>query len=157
MGNYVTTTALYPVLVGVEEDTATTALLGKCIGWAENEINASLARRYTVSNFLPNVPPVVTTLTDQIATGLFHIYNARGPKGMAQVGERMLVAPRATLLALAEGREGLVDSDGELVSPTTSPAVLSNTDEYAPIFGLDKPTSWKVDSDQLDEIRSERD
>ena len=156
MGSYVTTTALFPVLVGVDSDTATSALVGKCIGWAEDEVNACLAKRFNVSAFIGATPPEVVSLTEQLATGLFHVYNARGPKGMSLVGERMMTAPREKLRALADGKAGLVDSAGDLISPTASPSVLSSTENYTPVFGLDKPTRWKVDPDQLDEIRSER-
>lgn len=157
MGTYTTATSLYPLLVGTSQDTATTALLGSCITWAENEVNKKLAKRYDVAAWAASVPPQIASLTEQLAVGWFHLHNGRGSKESMARAEMIFKQPRENLAELAEGIGAIVDDGGSLITPAISTGILSTTDEYTPIFGLDKPTSWKVDPDLLDDTRSERD
>lgn len=157
MGTYTTATSLYPILVGTSEDTATTALLGSCITWAENEVNKKLAKRYDVSAWAASVPPQVASLTEQLALGWFVMHNGRGSKESLARAGMIFKQPRENLDELAQGIGAIVDAGGTQITPAIGTGILSNTDEYTPIFGLDKPTSWKVDPDQLDDIQSDRD
>ena len=50
MGLYATLTSLYPRMVNVTEDTATSALLTECLSDAEAEVNKFLSRRYDISD-----------------------------------------------------------------------------------------------------------
>lgn len=157
MGTYATTTGITPFLVGSNANTATTAMISLCIGWAENEVNKRLSRRYDVSAFATSVPPVVQTLTEQIAIAYFHYHNSRGSKESISRYKELIKIPMENLSELACGKAGLVDSSGDLIAVRSSRLALSSTIDYTPTFAEDKDLNWKVDKDKLDAIRNDRD
>ena len=157
MGTYATTTAFDVILVGTTLDTATSNVIGKCITWAENEINKKLAKRYNISSFQTSVPPLITSLCEQLATGYFHDNNSRGGKEAAARATRMIERVMENLDELAAGKLEIVDAAGAIIAPrTTAKGVLSNTVNYSPTFAEDNPLHWRTDSDKLDDIASDR-
>lgn len=157
MGSYATTTAIETLLVGSNVNTATRSMISLCIDWAENEVNKKLANRYDVSAFATSVPPMVKTLSEQIAVAYFHYHNSRGSKESIGRYKELIKMPMDNLADLACGKAGLVDSSGDQISVRSGRLALSSTLDYTPTFAEDKPTSWKVDTDKLDAIRNDRD
>lgn len=158
MGTYATTTALNTVMVGYTFDTATTAVAAKCIEWAENEIDKKLMRRYNVASFRTSTPPLITSLCESLALGYLYEQTSRGSKESISRAQIMIKRVMENLDELAGKESDLADADGVIVPDRfASSSVLCNTSDYTPTFGEDSPLKWKVDSDKLDDIDSDRD
>lgn len=157
MGTYATTTSFSTWLIGTTMDSATTSLVGQCITWSESEINKQLGKRYDISSFQTSVPPIVTSLCQQLATGYFYQHSSRGSKeGMAR-GDTFVKRVMDNLKDLAAGKLEIVDASGDVVAGSTARGVLSTTDGYNSTFAEDDPLKWEVDPDKLDDIASDRD
>ena len=157
MGNYATTTSIYTFLIGTDSDTQTTALIGKCIEWAENEVNKKLAKRYDVSAFLPDVPPQVRSLTEELAVAYFHFHNSRGSKESITRYKELRKFPDENLDELAAGKCELVNTAGAVIVNPNAPGVLCSTSDYEPTFDEGNELNWRVDRDKLEDIRDSKD
>lgn len=158
MGTYATTTSLNTLMVGYTFDSATTSIASKCITWAENEIDKKLARRYDVSAFKTTTPPLITSLCETLALGYLYENVSRGSKESISRAQIMIKRVIENLDELAAGSADVVDSSGDVVADLSGAnAVRCNTSDYAPTFAEDDPLKWRVDSDKLDDIKSDRD
>lgn len=157
MGTYATTTSFGTWLLGTTMDSITTALVGQCITWSENEINKKLAKRYDVASFQTTVPPHIRGLCEQLTTGFYYQHAARGGKeGMAR-GDVFIKRVMDNLSELAAGKMELVNTAGSLIVSSNSKGVLSNTSDYTSTFGEDDPLNWAIDPDKLNDISGSRD
>lgn len=158
MGTYATTTSLDTLMVGTTFDTATTSVAGQCITWAEDEINKHLSKRYDTSSFSSSVPPMVTSLAEQLSLGYLYDQLSRGSKESQTRADRLIKRVMENLKALSDGKADLVDSSGSLISLRGGrKGVLSNTSGYTQTFNEDDPLYWKIDDDKLSDISDERD
>lgn len=57
---------------------------------------------------------------------------------------------------LTSGKEQMLTTSGTLSQDAAS-AAWSSTEDYHPIFTIDNPINWVVDSRQIEDIRDERD
>lgn len=141
-------------------DTSGTNLFSRHIDRAEGIVMSYAGSRYDVSGFrvstsTTDVPPILRTLAEDIAC----YYAIRG--SYVQDGQLKqeyvdkYEAAMATLEAIRDGKTGLSYTGGATVAPRTS-RFVSSTEEYAPVFNMDKPESWDVDPDQLDDIEDDR-
>ena len=157
MGTYATTSSYDVILVGTTLDAATTSVISKCITWAENEINKKLSKRYDISSFQSTVPPLVTSLCEQLALGYFYDNNSRGGKEGGARADRLIKRVMANLDELAAGKMELVNSAGSIIAPRGSAkGVLSSTSDYRSTFAEDDPLNWSIDSDKLTDISDDR-
>ena len=155
---YTTPTATGAMIPALTLDTATSSLITQCITWADNEINATLAKRYSVADFASSIPPQISSLSQQIALGHYWTHGHRGNEKAVERGKVVLRAARADLKQLADGKMLLLDSDGETISRRGShPGVMATTVDYTSTFAEDDPLKWKVDPDKKRDIASERD
>lgn len=148
------------MMIGVTFDTATTSLVTKCITWAENEVNKYVGRRYDVGAFntSTSIPPLVTSLTEQLAEGYAWRQMSRGSKESLARAKEMIDAVIANLKLVADYNLDLLDSSGDAISERNAASrVKSTTQDYTPTFAEDDPLNWAVDSDKLDDIESDRD
>ncbi len=163
MGIYCTTTSLAIVMVGTTFDSATTALGGKCITWAEAEINKYLSKRYDLTDSLfatsTSIPPMVTTWAEQLAQGYMYKNMGRGGKEARERGQDLIDGVLKNLEMIKEHDVDLIDSDGDVVPEMAASGfqVLSNTKNYSSTFNEDDELSWCVSSNKLDDVSSERD
>lgn len=163
MGKYATYTSLQTVMVGTQFDSATTALATKTIQWAESEVNKHIAKRYNISgspfDTSTTIPPVIVSLTEQLATGYVWRANSRGSKESNKRAKDMIDGVLENLQALAKYELSILDSAGSLVTEKTNTSfqVLSNTDTYTPTFDEDNPLNWAIDKDKLTDISNGRD
>jgi hypothetical protein len=163
VGTYATTTSLEALLPDYTFDTATSALASKLIVRAEGEVNKYLSRRYDLSSSTfrtaANVPPLVTSLTEQLSEGWMHIGNSRGGKESLKRGQEIVKAAIENLQMLAEYKGDLTDSTGAVIQDMTAPSnrILCTTSDYMPTFDVDGELSQKVDADQLDDVYNARD
>lgn len=161
MGLYCTTTSLQTLLVGVEFDTATTALVSKLITHAENEVNKWISKRYDIGTFNSTstaVPPLVTSLTELLTEGYYYQRNARGGKEALAQAKALIDQATGNLKLISEYKLDLLDSDEDVIQDMsqTSYRVLSSTSGYNDTFTEDDPINWEVDDDKIDDIRDER-
>lgn len=157
MGTYATTTTLDTLAVGTTFDTATSAVASQCITWAESEIDKMLARRYNVAAFASSVPPMVQSMTEQLAMGYFRQEMSRGGKESLTRGQTLIDRVMENLKMLANQELDLVDSNGALIAGRSSVAMVqSTTDAYTPTFAEDSDINWEVDPDKLDDITDSR-
>lgn len=159
MGNYATTTTLDTLAVGTTFDTATTAVASTCIDWAENRINNALSKLYDVSDLIATPPPQVISMSERMGLGFFYQQMSRGSKESLTRGKALIDMVEAELKSILEGNTDLVNTSGSLVpeSNTNQLGVLDNTSTYTNTFAEDDPLNWAVDTDKLDDIKSNRD
>ncbi len=161
MGTYLdTATSLSTRAIGVTFDTLTTALAVEMVTDAENEINKYISKRYDISGFtLTSAPPLLTSLTKKLALGYLYQNNSRGGIDAWDRGQKLIDQVIANLELLRDYKVDLIDSSGSVIADmsNTSYRVMCNTSDYAPTFNEDAEINWKVDSNKLDDIDSERD
>ena len=157
---YCTTTSLDIIMIGTNFDTATTALGGKAIEWAESEINKYLSKRYDISGFtVGSIPPVIVSWCEQLAVGSTYRENGRGSK---EARERFIayVEPvQENLQMVRDYQMDLVDSLGSVIADFSNTAyrALSTTDTYTETFAEDNELQWAVDKNKLKDIDGDRD
>lgn len=162
MGLYATTTSLEILMIGTQFDTATTALATKLITHAENEINKYLSKRYDISSFndtSTSVPPIVTTICENLTVGYMHKYMARTGKDSIEMGKAFIDQAMDNLKMIAEYKLDLVDSSGDSISDVAGSSynIKSTTSDYSNTFNEDEQLNWEVDESKLDAIKTERD
>lgn len=163
MGTYCTTTSLDTIMIGVNFDTATTALATKMITHAENEVNKYLSKRYDISGSTfqttTSIPPLVTSLTERLAEGYTWKAISRGSKESLTRGKDLIKDVIENLKMIADYKLDLLDTSGSVLVDMSNTAyrVLCNTTNYTNTFNEDSELSWAIDSDKLDDISSERD
>lgn len=161
MGVYATTTSLAVMMIGTTFDSLTTALASKLITHAENEINKHLSKRYDISSFqtVTSVPPLVTSLAEQLAVGYMYRHMDRGGEHPDTRPAQIIKPIMENLKAIADYKMDLLNTAGAVINDmsNTSYRCLSTTDGYSNTFNEDDPLNWQVDSDKLDDISDERD
>lgn len=166
MGRYVTTTSI-PVLMPsflagntTASDTAGVDIFSNATDYAEGELNATIVTRYDPSAWTttgsPGIPPMVRGMAADMAC-FYSIRNA-GVQD-AQVKNLSLdtyarVFDRLDLLR--EGKLAISYTDGSLVPTRSAGRMLSSSEGYTPIFGLDTETAWERDSDEVSDQSSDR-
>jgi phage gp36-like protein len=162
LAKYSTTTSLEILLVGVTFDTATTSLVSQCITDAENEVDKYLSKRYDMADYmamsLTALPPLLKTLTNQIAMGYYYQNSARGGKDSLDFGDKIIKRATENLILIQERKADLLNVNMEPVAEASTAGykMVSNTTNYTPTFNVDDPLKWKQDQDQLDDADTER-
>lgn len=160
MATYSTTTSLQVLMIGTTFDTATTSLASKMLTKAENEINKYLSKRYDVGAFntSTSVPPIVTSLCDDLAAGYSYLYMGRGGKDSMDRADSFIKPALENLKMLSEYKSNLINSSGGVISDisNTGYQVKSTTSDYSNTFNEDDQINWTVDDDKLDAIDTER-
>lgn len=150
-------------MIGTTFDSATTAFASKCIDWAESEVDKFLAKRYDVSGStfqtVTSIPPLVTSLTEQIAVGYMNTLNSRASKEAIERGEKLIKMALNELQMLVDYKIHLLDTSGSAITESANTAyrIECSTTDYANTFNEDDELSWAIDSDKLDDIADERD
>jgi hypothetical protein len=148
-------------MIGTTFDTATTALAGKCILWAENEVNKYLSKRYVISSFMTTtgIPPLLTSLTEQMAEGYMYMRQSRGGKEAMARGQAMIKEARSNLELIMSYKADLISAAGDVVADasSTSYRIQSSTSGYSNTFNEDSELNWQVSGNKLDDISDERD
>ena len=166
MGDFATTTSISELLprtlVGnsTTSDTAGANIFSRHIDRAENTVRAMIGVRYDVSAFrvgttTTNVPPLIRTLTEDMASYYFLRGNFAQDGGIRQEYFDDFKNAQKTLEEIREGKQALLYTDGTEVAPRSSARYLTNTD-YSHIFNLDDPSAWAVDVDQESDIDGTR-
>lgn len=166
MGRYATTTSISLLLPNwlvsntTSSDTYGTSVWSISADQAEAEVNAAIVARYDPSSWTstgsPAIPPMVIKLTQDLAC----LYAVRA----AMTQDSQIKNPNLdswerahdTLKQIQDGIMKLAYTDGSLVPTRSSSRIVSSHAGYAHIFALDNEKNWGVDSDQLDDISTER-
>ena len=163
MGYYSETEEVYGtggVLVGVGTNAMGTTAGYRHITRADNIINTTLNKRYTVPfDTGTATPPVIKTISTDLAA--FFIMRTLFTKDNQNVNDWVddLKAMAIDMLKkLENGETALMDvNDVEITSISEGHEISSNTSNYTPIFNIDDEKNWAVDEDHLDDIADERD
>lgn len=162
MATFCTTSDLQTLMLGTTFDTATTALVAKCIVWAENDIRKHLSKRYDVSSdyfqTAGSTPPSVITMCEMLSMGYSYRVMSRGSKEMMARAKELTDPVMKQLKELSEQKISLYDTAGSALPENTGarPAVRGYEDGYEPTFNEDPILSWEVDSDKLNDIADDR-
>jgi hypothetical protein len=149
-------------MIGITFDTATTSLADNLITQAENEVKKFLSKRYDLGSATfatsTSIPPVVTTITEWLATGYMHDSMSRGSKDSFKRADRFINRAMDNLKEIAGYKLDLLDTAGSVIvdKSTTSYQVLTNTDTYSNTFDEDDPLNWAVNSNKLEDIADGR-
>lgn len=160
MGTYATTTSLGILMIGTTFDTATSALATKVITQAENEVNKYLSKRYDVGDWAAgSVPPLVTSLTENLAVGYMYRNMSRGSKEGLARAKSYIDDVISNLKLISEYKGNVTDTSGSNIpdSADSGYAAESTTQDYENTFNEDDQLNWRVDPNKLDDIDSERD
>lgn len=166
MGDYATTTSISNLLPNwlkgntTTSDAPGTSVFSTHITRAESLVNAAVSVRYSlpfiVGTTTTNVPPLLRTLSEDIACG----YALRG--SFAQDGASRNEYPESYFAALdmlkmiQSGQIVLTDTGGSVISTRANARIISSSENYTPVFGLDEPTDWQRDSDEIADQESAR-
>lgn len=161
MGYYMTSTSMPILMVGVEFDTATSALAAKMIVHAEAEVDKYLSKRYdlTAVHALTPAPPLLTSLSETLAEGYMWLRMARGGSKEAVARAKDLInLALDNLKLIADYQEDVVDNGGNPLpeGDNSGYRILSSTSDYAPTFNEDSELNWTVDEQKILDIASER-
>lgn len=154
MGIYVTTSAIFTLLPGIDP-TETTALVSAHITRAEGIVNSQLSKKYQVPFTTTAVPPIVRSLVEDFSSyfTMRSLYTRDAQNESEWVAELRDFAS-TTLQKIVENEIGLVDTAGTLLTETWF--ATSSSRNFVPVFELDPATSWNIDPDRLDTISSQR-
>ena len=166
MGTYCTSTSLQTLLVDVTltgaGTTLTANLIDKCIDKSEQIINGYIGKRYDLGSVYfqtsSSIPPLVRSLGEDIAEGLYYMRSSRGGKESIQRGTDLVKDAKETLKMLQEYDISLSDTAGSLVpeGANSDYQVDCSTSDYHDTFDLDTGSSWAIDNDRLEDIESYR-
>jgi len=155
MGAYATTTSLPQLMPFFLKQNTTTAdadgvaIFAKHIDRAEGVVNAAVTAKYSLP--ITPTPPILITLTEDIAC----YYATRGAytQDGQNKNEYMTEYKSAMdiLKQIIKGDIKLSLTDGSLVPVNSSSRFLASTENYTPIFGLDDPTEWQRDPNEIDD------
>lgn len=160
MSIYATTTSISVLLPGYLRDNTTTTdaegvrIFSKHIDRAEGVVNGFVGQRYALP--FSTVPPLVRTLTEDIAT----YYAIRG--SLNQDGKVRNVylddykQAMAMLESIASGMTALFDTSGAAIPSQSNARFLSSTENYDPIFGNDDAKNWQRDADEIADTEARR-
>ena len=164
MGYYAETDEVYGstgVLVGVGTDAMGTTAGVRHIERADNIINTTLSKRYTVPfDTGTATPPVIKTIAiDLSAYFIMRSLFTKDNQNDSDWVDELKATAMDMLGKLESGETNLMDVNNVKIGQITSGAgdIYSNTKDYTPIFNVDKPLAWKVDSDRSDDIADDRD
>lgn len=164
MGDYTTEAKIWTLmpqlpLTGSAGYTVASALVTQAITDAEAEINGYIARRYNLP--FSAVPVQVRMIADCLAQfytylGLYSADNMnRNNFSEGQSTKYEIQIKR--LESIADGTISLTLTNGSLiVQPSSTSMVVSANMNYASTFNVDTCTSWKTDSDRLEDIANDR-
>lgn len=149
-------------MIGTKFDSVTTALADKMLTRAENEINKYLSKRYDIGAFYTataSIPPLLTSLTDDLAAGYMHFHNSRGGKESMERGKSLIKDVQENLKLIADYKADLINVSGDSLSDKDGSGykIQSTTQDYSNTFNEDDQINWAIDSGKLDDIDSERD
>jgi phage gp36-like protein len=169
MGQYATITSIEVKLPGfidgtLDLDSMGSATFSTSIDRAEAEINSRLAAVYALP-FSP-VPPLIREMAFEM--GAYYAILAFSSRDWPNKNEMIEEYKRSfTILDEIVGTYGnmtgqilapvraLVNTDGSVV-PRLGTRIISSSQGYTPIFGLDDPKSWRVDPDLEDVLDAGR-
>jgi hypothetical protein len=164
MGTYTTFTSLLTVLPGLPQTTTsspqytdTSVIIGAHITRAENIVNSMIARRYSVPWTVGSVPPMVVTLTEDIATYLsYRSFYSQDNQNKTEHFTELKTIAFELLQKIVDSEIDLVDTAGSLVSERAasdySSMVDSNTRSYQPFFDIDDSLDQDFDADLKDVV-----
>lgn len=168
MGSYLTTTSILSIIPGLPQTSssagysATAAVVDRQITRAEGYVNGKLAQRYEVPFTSTSVPPLVVTLTEDIATFYcFRSFFTQDNQNYSGYLDNFKDA-NDTLKEIQKGDIDLIDPSGNLVSEREISAgsddadISSNVTDKQPFFDVDDAEDWDFNSDLLDDIRDKR-
>lgn len=163
MGYYISTaTSLSPLAVGTTFDTTTILLVQKCISQAEAEVNKYISKRYDISAFqatLTAVPPLVTSLSEQLSLAYMYRYMDRGGEFPDTRPKEIRKEALANLQLIADYKLDLVNTAGSVISDMSNTAYrcMSTTDGYKDTFNEGSPIDWQVSEAKTDDLDDEDD
>ena len=161
---YATFTSILISLPGLPQTTTSTPqytdtsmILSANIVKAENIINGKIARRYSVPFSSTAVPPLVITLTEDIATYLsYRSFYSQDNQNKTEIFSELKDTALAILDQLSKSEMDLVDTSGSLLSERSSAdyssMVDSNTRSYQPLFDIDDPLDQDFNQDLKDAV-----
>ena len=161
MGNYVSTTSLSLLLPQFLDTNTTTGDAEGVLIWqrhvarAEGVVNGAIVIRYDISGFT-TTPPLLITLTEDIAVyfTMRASYSQDGKEKNQYLAD--FETAKDMLKEIQKGDLLLSYTNGSVVSPLTASRFQINTAQYTPIFDLDNPKVWDVDSDRKDDMADAR-
>jgi hypothetical protein len=109
-------------------------------------------------NTSTSVPPILRSLTEQYTEGLFWEATSRGGKDAFLRSDRIFSRIDKYLEKISKGMIDLTDTAGAQIPemPNSNFAVTSTSSGYSETFNEDDSLSWKVDTDKLTAIASDR-
>jgi phage gp36-like protein len=129
-------------------------MLTKHIDRAEAFIASALSGRYSMP--FSTVPPDVRRMAEDLAS--YYVIRASSYQD-GKLKNQYLEEYKTVfsdIKAVADGAVKLSYTDGSLVSVKSSAKMLSSSENYTPVFGLDDPEKWQRDADEIEDQAAKR-
>lgn len=128
------------------------ALITKACQRAYNLINGVLSNRYSLP--FVTTPPQIASISDDLTVFYLKRFLNPGTGDLSDESKNMYRDALQELKDIGEGRTSLVDSDNALVS--VKETISSTTEDYTPIFNLDKWEDQDINADYLEVVEDMR-
>ena len=157
MMRFSTSTSIYQILIGIQDNAANDALIEKMMDNVGGKVAMYCGGRYTVSDWTTEAltPQAITQISDALISmhvmrSLFTQDAQNQNKWVTELGEQAL----KDLAAISKGEVFLTDNDGARLSNANQ--IKSTTESYHNTFDEGNPLSWIEDSDKLDDLADEK-
>ena len=163
--SYSTNTSILFILPGLPQTdttegyTTTVAIIEDHIDRADNIINSKIVKRFDVSQFATEVPPMLKTLSEDISSYFTYRSLYSGDNQNFNEWTDKFNMAMELLNELKEGEIDLVDDSGNIIEDRTTATIdriVSSTEDYQPFFDEDDPLDWKLDDEKKDSIKDAR-
>jgi len=119
----------------------------------ESIVNAKLGNLYTVPFTSGNVPPIIETITADLAMHRILRTTAFKTSGSKKDWMDLFKESDEMLGMIASGEMALPNSAGAIIQQVTNVLKIgSNTKNYKPTFDMRDPVKWHVDPDRIEDL-----
>lgn len=149
-------------LPGINSATSVTTLITQNIIASDAIVNSYVGNRYDVSSWTSATttvtPPIIIMHSTNIAAYLtVRSLYTRDSVNLNDNIKEFYDKTIESLERIGDGTDSVIDGTGQLVAiRRTGTMIKSGRQSYTPVFDMDSPETWAVDSDLLDTIDSDR-
>lgn len=155
---YSTSTSIYTMLPGLNTSAANDAIINQYKDRVKGKIDNFIIGLYDPSGWTSasSTPPGITQISDAIiAMWIMRSLFTRDGQNKNDWVEELGKMAIMDLKKIASGELKLADNSGKRVN-TSIQMIESTTEDYHPVFDIDEPEDWTLDSDQLEDISDDR-
>jgi len=155
---YSTSTSIYTMLPGLNTSAGNTAIIDMYNSRIAGKINNFIIGLYNPSGWTSasSTPPGIIQISDAVVAmwtmrSLFTKDGQNKNDWVEELGKMAIM----DLKKIGTGDLKIADNNSKII-PMVSQQIESTTEDYHPVFDIDEPEDWTIDSDQLEDISDDR-